>query len=235
MIMVCSSSSQSLFKHHPNSTASSRHLEKLFLYDFLRQLMPAKNFPRAQVVASATMLEKGQRNLANHLEILKSYIAEREAACPAPQLIDLSTSIRICRFNDSVEPFIQHFVGSSAGFLALHRYSLCIDSLPVSYTERWRLQRAFYHFQLHAYHNNEDSSGVSELSALEQTDYLIGKLPKFQIDQLSCILTYIAGRLNETYEQFEDTFVSSLISEMDEPESTKTRTQAQRLITQSRI
>lgn len=162
------------------------------------------------------MLQKGQRNRVNHLEIIKTYHEEREAVCSASQLIGISTSIRICRLNNSVERFIQDFVESSARFLALHGYFLGIETLPVSQTERWRLQRAFYHFQLHACLNSEDESGVSGLSPIEQADHF--KLPEFEIEELSCILTYIAGRLDETHERFEDTFVHSLLSEMDEPE-----------------
>ncbi|MCJ1344200.1 hypothetical protein MMC31_002403 [Peltigera leucophlebia] len=219
MIMVRSSSSQSLFNliraspvfYHQFSTS-----RELFLSDFLRHLLPAKILSTAQAAVSATMLEKGQRNRKNHLDIIKTYLAEREAAFPATELIDLSTSIRICRFNNSVERFIQDFVERSSRFLAPHGYSLGIDNFPVTQTEQWRLQRAFYHFQLHACLNNEDESGVSGLSPLEQADHF--RLPEFEIEELSCVLSYIAGRLDETYERFEETFVRSLLSEMDKPE-----------------
>ena len=219
MIMVRSTSSQSLFNLIRASPIFYRQFStsrELFLSDFLHHLLPAKLLPAARAAVSATMLQKGQRNRVNHLEIIKTYLEEREAVCSASQLIGISTSIRICRFNNSVECFIQDFVESSARFLALHGYSLGIESLPISQTEQWRLQRAFYHFQLHACLNCEDESGVSGLSPLEQADYF--KLPEFEIEELSCILTYIAGRLDETYEWFEDTFVHSVISEMNEPE-----------------
>lgn len=162
------------------------------------------------------MLQKGQRNRANHLEIIKTYLEERETAYPASQLIGISISIKICRFNNYVERFIQDVVESSSGFLALHGYTLGIESRPVSQTEQWRLQRAFYHFQLHACLNCEDESGVSGLSPIEQADYF--KLPEFEIEEISCILTYVASRLDETYERFEDTFLHSLLSEMNKPE-----------------
>lgn len=219
MIIVRSSSSQSLFNLIRASPVFYRQFStsrELFLSDFLHHLMPAKILPAAQAAVSATILENGQRNRKNHLNIIKTYLAEREAVCPAMGMIDLSTSIRICRFNNSVQRFIRDFVGSSARFLATHGYSLGIDSLPVSQTEQWRLQRAFYHFQLHACLNNEDESGVSGLSPMEQADHF--KLPEFEIEELSCVLTYIAGRLDEAYERFEETFVHSLLSEMDEPE-----------------
>lgn len=219
MIMVRSSSSQSLFNLIRASPIFYRQFStsrELFLSDFLHHLLPAKLLPAAQAAVSATMLQKGQRNRANHLEIIKTYYEEREAVCSASQLIDISISIRICRFNNSVERFIQDFVESSARFLAPHGYSLGIEGLPVSQTEQWRLQRAFYHFQLHACLNREDESGVSGLSPIEQADHF--KLPEFEIEELSCILTYIAGRLDETYERFEDTFVHSLLLEMNEPE-----------------
>ena len=217
--MVRSSSSQSFFNLIRASPVLYRQFatsRELFLSDFLHQLLPVNILPAAQAAVSATMLEKGQRNRKNHLEIITTYLAEREAVRPATELIDLSTSIRICQFNNSVERFIRDFVESSARFLAPHGYSLDIDSHPVSQTEKWRLQRAFYHFQLHACLNNEDESGVSGLSPMEQADYF--KLPEFEIEELSCVLIYIAGRLDEAYERFEETFVRSLLSEMDEPE-----------------
>lgn len=219
MIMVRSSSSQSLFNLIRASPIFYRQFStsrELFLSDFLHHQLPAKLLPAARAAVAATMLQKGQRNRVNHLEIIKTYLEEREAVCSASQLIDISTSIRICRFNNSVERFIQDFVESSARFLALHGYSLGIESLPVSQTEQWRFQRAFYHFQLHACLNCEDESGVSGLSPVEQADYF--KLPEFEIEEISCILIYIAGRLDETYKRFEDTFVHSLLSEMNEPE-----------------
>lgn len=219
MMMVRSSSSQSLFNLIRASPIFYRQFSssrELFLSDFLHHLLPGKLLPAARAAVSATMLQKGQRNRVNHLEIIKAYLAEREADCSASQLICISTSIRICRFNNSVERFIQDLVESSARFLALHGYSLGIESHPVSQTEQWRLQRAFYHFQLHACLNCEDESGVSGLSPIEQADYF--KLPEFEIEEISCILTYIAGRLDETYERFEDTFVHSLLSEMNQPE-----------------
>lgn len=219
MIMVRSSSSQSLFNliraspvfYHQFSAS-----RELFLSDFLHHLLPAKVLPTAQAAISATMLEKGQRNSKNHLDIIRTYIAQRKEVCPAKELIDLSTSIRICQFNNCVERFIRDFVESSTRFLAPHGYSLGIDNLPVSQTEQWRLQRAFYHFQLHACLNNEDQSGVSGLSPVEQADHF--KLQEFEIEELSCVLIYIAGRLDETYERFEETFIRSLLLEMDKPE-----------------
>lgn len=219
MIMVRSSSSHSfvnLIRASPVLYRQFATSRELFLSDFLHQLLPANILPAAQAAVSATMLEKGQRNRKNHLDIITTYLAEREAVRPATELIDLSTSIRICQFNNSVERFIRDFVESSARFLAPHGYSLGIDSHPVSQTEQWRLQRAFYHFQLHACLNNEDESGVSGLSPMEQADHF--KLPEFEIEELSCVLIYIAGRLDEAYERFEETFVRSLLLEMDEPE-----------------
>lgn len=219
MIMVRSSSSQSLVNLIRASPVFYRLFatsRELFLSDFLHQLFPANMLPAAQAAVSATMLEKGQRNRKNHGDIIKTYLAEREAVRPATELIDLSTSIRICQLNNSVECFIQDFVESSARFLAPDGYSLGIDSDPVSQTEQWRLQRAFYHFQLYACLNNEDKSGVSGLSPMEQADYF--KLPEFEIKELFCVLFYMLGRLDEAYERFEEIFVRSLLSEMDEPE-----------------
>lgn len=219
MIMVRSSSSQSLFNLIRASPIFYRQFStsrELFLSDFLHHLLPAGLLPAARAAVSATMLQEGQRNRVHHLEIIKTYLEEREAVCSGSQVIGISTSIRICRFNNTVERFIQDYVESSARFLALHGYSLGFESLPVSQTEQWRFQRAFYHFQLHACLNCEDETGVSGLSPLEQANYF--KLPEFEIEELSCVLSYIASCLDETYERFEDTFVHSLLSEMNKPE-----------------
>ncbi len=101
-------------------------------------------------------------------------------------------------------------------YLPQHGYSLNLHSNPLSQTERGRLQRAFYHYQLYTCLNNSDHNGKPALQRQDQVDLFIAKFPAYQTEEHVCIYDYFEQRVQKTYEQLEDTFVDQVLADMSE-------------------
>ena len=95
-------------------------------------------------------------------------------------------------------------------------------SVPVSTTEKGRLQRAFFTLELysHLFHTKPDHDSI--FTANEQSRLFFDRMPSWQIVELACVHNYLIDRLGDIFDEVENRFVICVLEENARVKNEKT-------------
>lgn len=216
LIMTHTSSLQSLYAliktsthfYHVFSLSKQRILSAI-----IHNLLHPEVLPDAQAAAFLTRRKPPLTTRGDMLAFTKTYHNDRKKAQVTEQ-ISLTMCVTICQLHRSVEYFLRDFVDRCATFSAQQGFPLNVDSLPLSWTEEGRIQRALYRLHLYGrifYSNVDDLRG---LHASEQAEFFFWKFPTYQRGELFFLRNYFYQRLSDAYDRIEDGYVESVLAEI---------------------
>lgn len=220
MIMSHVASSQSLYaliRASPGFYRAFLLSKQRILSALIHNMVHPEILPDAMAAASLSGREAPWPTCEDILALLDAYPNGREKF-QLTELIPLSTCITICRLHRSVEYFSRDFVERCAAFSEQHGFPLGARSVPLSWTEEGRIQRAFYRLQLYGrgFRFVVDDGRWSFI--LDHGDIFFWNIPAHQIEELACVHYYFHLRLSEVYSQMEDRFVESVLAEISDDE-----------------
>ncbi|MCJ1431059.1 hypothetical protein MMC27_000409 [Xylographa pallens] len=169
--------------------------------------------------------------LKANVEFLEGYSSTRESTCYG-DLRDLAVSIPLCRLYSSLDHFITDFsrkalnaLSGRPGLDALSHLLGGCDELETSQipnllnTERARLHRAFFRFELcqRLFSWVGGLPGYLTLSRqVNESNLLLALLPPWEVEEVVCIHQYLTRVLENVFDEVEDEFVAAVLRESDE-------------------
>lgn len=220
MIMSHVASSQSLYaliRASPGFYCAFLLSKQRILSALIHNMVHPEVLPDAMAAASPSGHEAPWPTREDILALLHAYPNGRENF-QLTELIPLSTCIMICRLHRSVEYFSRDFVERCAAFSEQHGFPLGARSVPLSWTEEGRIQRAFYCLQLYGrgFRVVVDDGRWSFI--LDRGEIFFWNIPAHQIEELACVYYYFHLRLSEVYSQMKDRYVGSVLAEISDDE-----------------
>lgn len=157
---------------------------------------------------------------------MEDYVQSERTFPSNTKLMDLSTSIELCRIHVAIEYHLEQlskYALSSMGVCAremsldkaacsyaveadLHR----MGHSPLSPTEKVRLRRALYRTELYGKLFNRRPNvqvPMKPLHQSEQEKIFLTKFPPWEVEEMACVWHYFQARLGECFDDLEDEVV----------------------------
>ncbi|MCJ1271840.1 hypothetical protein MMC22_011745 [Lobaria immixta] len=218
LIMTRTSSPQSLYA----LVRTSRHLYRVFslskqkiLSAMVHETLYPELLPDARAAAFLSLRKPPLAVREDYSALIHMYENDRKKT-QAAELIPLTMSISMCQLHQSVEYFVRDFVERCATFFATRGCPLNPDDLPLSRTEKCRIQRALYRFHIYGCLSYSNGNEFVPLGSLELKQFFYRNFPSHENEEIFCILDYLYVRLLKAYDRIKDRSAKSVLGEMSE-------------------
>ncbi|KAI9837644.1 MAG: hypothetical protein M1837_002931 [Sclerophora amabilis] len=214
------------------------------LCQVLRNSVHPEVLPLALACVHASEIAKLIKDQHNHstrqniIDFLRDHVNPGRPSLG--DLRDLAVSIPLSRLWLTVDTFISDFGcrsleaftdHTSSSFPASDEPFKDLESL-LSITERGRLQRAFFRFELYRrlfYTPRSHRRSLGLFDKLEQYRLFLSFLSPWEIEELACVHQYLVTRLEGVFDRLEDDFVGAVLKDAgatsppSEPQSPRSR------------
>ena len=197
--------------------------ENILLFLLRRTIKPAV-FIDALAAVQASQLKESSPDRKTVLAFLRRYEIKRHKAVEEQgQHFSRRTAVSLCQLYWSTQYFIKELTIRSNFYLHRCRDSFIRSqngssdllrktgklSIPLSFTEETRLERAFYRYQLYTqiFSSDMEYGGEKLWELPSDSHFFLNKYQHWEIEELACVENYLWSLLSNAFDRIEPAFV----------------------------